>query len=198
MDPNVTLRLIRAELASHREYGDGSAAVLVQHVQALDDWLSNGGFLPRPWEPRPRALPDDGTRRFAHNEPTPVEAIQRELDAHPTWGGNDHVLAGEEAVRYKDERVVRRALTRRNEATHPVELPDPAGEAAFFAARGRAASTTMAFATRVPWQDGDPCELCHQLGTGDDPLVPLGRPGEPGAFCVGHELCGTEQALEVR
>lgn len=132
MDPNVTLHLIRVELASHRERGDADVTALVHHVQALDDFLSNGGFLPRSWEPRSRALPDDGTRRFAHNGSTGVEAIQRELDAHPTWRGNDRVLAGEEAVRYKTERV-RRAPARRNEATHPVELPDPADEAAFLA-----------------------------------------------------------------
>lgn len=113
MDPNAALRAIRAEVETHLEHGDGDVDVLVEHVNALDEWLSRGGFRPDAWRRHVRDVPrvndrvstqrrepsDEETfvdERGAHRAealpPTPedeardaVEAIQRELDAHPTW-----------------------------------------------------------------------------------------------------------------
>lgn len=54
MDPNETLRRIRdlaekinAKPAVH--YLAAYAEELAEHVEALDGWLSKGGFLPRGW-----------------------------------------------------------------------------------------------------------------------------------------------------
>lgn len=49
MDPDAALRALRAEVATHLEHGDGDVNVLVEHVSALDEWLSTGGFRPTPW-----------------------------------------------------------------------------------------------------------------------------------------------------
>ena len=71
MDPNETLRIIRESIATLRpgiEAGDwdedlkydmGEDAkeaieALVEHVDALDEWLAKGGFLPRDWMDRRR------------------------------------------------------------------------------------------------------------------------------------------------
>jgi len=56
MDPNETLTKIR-ELATkigqfdfdHPEQLYGTAADLAEHVEALDEWLSKGGFPPDAW-----------------------------------------------------------------------------------------------------------------------------------------------------
>ncbi len=59
MDPNANLKRQR-ELAklllSDREFtknsaeeDDNAARELAEHVQALDEWLAKGGFLPRAW-----------------------------------------------------------------------------------------------------------------------------------------------------
>lgn len=136
VDPNVTLEHIRKiverlralDLVGELPYDvEVDITALLHAVEALDQHLSRGGFIPRAWrsavdERSVVRLPDDGTHRFAHNEPTPVEAIQRELNAHPTWG----VDVGPPG--YRDE------VPRPNDATHPRELPNPADEAAFFAA----------------------------------------------------------------
>jgi hypothetical protein len=54
MDPNATLAIIRDALrdfgdATMRDEADAAADVLVEHVQALDEWLTRGGFLPADW-----------------------------------------------------------------------------------------------------------------------------------------------------
>ena len=53
MDPNQTLTEIRA-LAAHvamtEEWDRDDAKELATLVQALDEWLSRGGFLPEAWE----------------------------------------------------------------------------------------------------------------------------------------------------
>lgn len=59
MDPTATLSIIRV-LIKQIEDTDGNAYVqladvadeLAEHVKALDQWISNGGFLPVQWEPR--------------------------------------------------------------------------------------------------------------------------------------------------
>ena len=49
MDPNETLRLIRANVDNGERTDVDSYVELVELVHALDDWLSRGGFLPDDW-----------------------------------------------------------------------------------------------------------------------------------------------------
>jgi len=57
MDPNATLELIReacADALALLDTGEGPDAVellgrLAESVDALDSWLSRGGFLPGAW-----------------------------------------------------------------------------------------------------------------------------------------------------
>lgn len=44
MDPNETLRRLRAA------FEDGDANGALDLFEALDEWLSEGGFLPTAWE----------------------------------------------------------------------------------------------------------------------------------------------------
>jgi hypothetical protein len=46
MDPNTNLEQIRALVAERIEAGDE----LVELVEALDNWITRGGFLPRDWK----------------------------------------------------------------------------------------------------------------------------------------------------
>jgi hypothetical protein len=52
MDPNETLRRLRELCAKNQDLVDPSD--LVELVEALDSWVSKGGFLPKAWE-RPAA-----------------------------------------------------------------------------------------------------------------------------------------------
>lgn len=54
MDPDETLRVIRLtarqmEVDSDPAIRAAHALELAEHVAALDEWLSNGGFLPLAW-----------------------------------------------------------------------------------------------------------------------------------------------------
>lgn len=59
MDPNQTLHDLRTALVDYRaattigasDAADRLADRLAEHIQALDDWLSAGGFLPNAWTP---------------------------------------------------------------------------------------------------------------------------------------------------
>lgn len=59
MDPNETLRITRDEIkkASNarttEEYSDHASAAM-DAMEALDEWLSKGGFLPEPWKRKER------------------------------------------------------------------------------------------------------------------------------------------------
>lgn len=55
MDPNATLKQIRALLDAIDCDEDRSddTSDLITLVNALDEWLSNGGFLPKRWERKP-------------------------------------------------------------------------------------------------------------------------------------------------
>lgn len=49
MDPNATLEQIR-RLFSDTDTWDGlTLAEVKEHFEALDQWLSRGGFLPAAW-----------------------------------------------------------------------------------------------------------------------------------------------------
>lgn len=56
MDPDETLRIIRLTIAQMRV--DDEAGVpefkqhardLAEHIEALDEWMSKGGFKPKEW-----------------------------------------------------------------------------------------------------------------------------------------------------
>jgi hypothetical protein len=56
MDPNEALRRVRRMVQSILEEGaaegvvnDSDVLELVEHVAALDNWLTRGGFLPDSW-----------------------------------------------------------------------------------------------------------------------------------------------------
>lgn len=58
MDPDEALRQLREAIATlnqddHRR--EIAAEQVVDHFQALDEWLSRGGFLPKAWG---AAVPD--------------------------------------------------------------------------------------------------------------------------------------------
>lgn len=51
MDPNETLRIIRAQVGMILDENDGnSPEALAEAVRDLDGWLSKGGFLPSEWQ----------------------------------------------------------------------------------------------------------------------------------------------------
>lgn len=54
MDPNATLRLLRLTISQYRVDTDPAirgahAAEIAEYFEALDDWISKGGFLPTDW-----------------------------------------------------------------------------------------------------------------------------------------------------
>lgn len=78
---------------------------------------------------------------------------------------------------------LRHALNRRNEATHPVELPP---EPTYVANRD------------ATWHEGDPCEVCHVAEA--DPWDPIGHfvdPSRPGEYVMAHGDCGSANGLEL-
>ena len=58
MDPNATLNEIRKMVAAYYMYVDSddgylcreTALELCGKIEGLDQWISNGGFLPKDWE----------------------------------------------------------------------------------------------------------------------------------------------------
>lgn len=135
---------------------------------------------------------------------TPIDEIRRELDAHPTW---------------------RRVQPRRNDATHPRELPDPADESAHFehvqrarrAAQRRVrageehefepvqATDEGQFFVTVrgglvflrPDQVEEVCDLCEEPGTVADPLGHFLDPDDVGEYVIAHGECGLGCELEL-
>jgi hypothetical protein len=50
MDPDATLEELRDLVQRESDGGDGShAADIVERFQALDAWITRGGFPPRAW-----------------------------------------------------------------------------------------------------------------------------------------------------
>jgi len=49
MDPNAALQQLRAQ-ADAILSGGGNADTMAELFQALDEWLSNGGFPPQAWQ----------------------------------------------------------------------------------------------------------------------------------------------------
>ena len=61
MDPDAALAAAREAAALADEATNGarleSALEALEHYQALDEWISKGGFLPRAWASTVGALP---------------------------------------------------------------------------------------------------------------------------------------------
>ena len=61
MDPDACLSEIRETILALKEAGNrgsvieayGHGETLAEYVQALDEWLTGGGFLPASWLPVP-------------------------------------------------------------------------------------------------------------------------------------------------
>lgn len=70
MDPNVTLMNIRAILATSetRELSGDLVQELIEHVEALDEWITKGGFLPAEWVTVPATAYDIATHMPVHAE----------------------------------------------------------------------------------------------------------------------------------
>lgn len=49
MDPNKALEVIREEIQTYHTKGWVDTHSLMDHLEALDDWLTGGGFLPAEW-----------------------------------------------------------------------------------------------------------------------------------------------------
>lgn len=49
MDPNATLAILRVLVSSALDSDSDDARELAEHADALDAWLSRGGFLPSDW-----------------------------------------------------------------------------------------------------------------------------------------------------
>jgi|SRR5688572_14386578 hypothetical protein len=99
MDPNVTLANIRSILtvSQTRELSEDVVQELIEHVEALDEWITKGGFLPAEWVtvpatsydiatrmPNPNPEHDDVLSRF------PVGPLDgRVFDAHAAFVANE-------------------------------------------------------------------------------------------------------------
>lgn len=62
MDPNETLRLLRLTIVQmrvdeHPDIRQAHADEIAEYVDALDGWLSGGGFLPGAWQARATGTP---------------------------------------------------------------------------------------------------------------------------------------------
>ena len=81
MDPNETLAMIRELVrAGHAGKWSGTdARELVDLTQALDDWLTRGGFLPDAWD-HGECSPDARYRALVQRFPNVTDAEENELD----------------------------------------------------------------------------------------------------------------------
>lgn len=102
MDPDVTLAELREHVRIMNDEATSSALRathgewLQERFEQLDAWLSRGGFPPSAWNsPTPTTPSGANDRVLAGPEAVEykerrVEAIERELNAHPTWCPGDH------------------------------------------------------------------------------------------------------------
>lgn len=64
MDPNETLRLLRLTIKQmrvddHPDVRKAHADEVAEYFEALDGWLSGGGFPPEAWREGPDAIAED-------------------------------------------------------------------------------------------------------------------------------------------
>lgn len=85
MDPNAALEAARAQaslIVGRHEAGEevetGHVELLVENFQALDEWLTKGGFAPAAWPLAAMAKP-----------PTPEEEHKCDLSQRPTAVGQE-------------------------------------------------------------------------------------------------------------
>lgn len=83
---------------------------------------------------------------------------------------------------------LRRALTRRNEATHPVELPPP---------DHRWAPTPSQTQEELVVVREPTCEICGDGDALDDPVAHFKDPARFGDYVMAHGECGTMNGLEL-
>jgi hypothetical protein len=50
MDPDTTLEALRRLMEDIHEGDEDILDSIVEHFQALDEWLSDGGLLPEDWD----------------------------------------------------------------------------------------------------------------------------------------------------
>lgn len=74
MDPNETLRIIRTQLTAWRSADQEGydPDVLAETVEALNDWLAKGGWMPTPWAV--------GLLNKIQQDPAVQAAVQRNAD----------------------------------------------------------------------------------------------------------------------
>lgn len=103
MDPNVTLMNIRAILKTSetRELSEDVVQELIEHVEALDTWITRGGFLPAEWVTVPATSYDIETHMPVHaavlaesSREVTDEEIRKALapvgwDAHAAFASNE-------------------------------------------------------------------------------------------------------------
>jgi len=73
---------------------------------------------------------------------------------------------------------------RRDDATHPRELPD--GER----------FTPLVDLVRETGEE-DPCQVCHEPSTRDDPVAHFKNPAQFGAYVMAHGGCGESEELKL-
>lgn len=96
MDPNTCWEELQDLLAKYRAQKDRLNAVdtqdLVIHIEALDNWVSRGGFLPRAW-----CMNQTPEVQAAHK--TVEDGLAEFNDEHPEFPGKRSIEGFYEAVR---------------------------------------------------------------------------------------------------
>lgn len=105
---------------------------------------------------------------------------------------------------------------RRDDATHPRELPDPADEEAFFLGQrarelplgdgevrfnhnsAEAIEAVQRELNAHPaWREGDPCALCGEPEDAYDPIGHFVDPANASAYVMAHGQCGVDAGLRL-
>jgi hypothetical protein len=47
------------------------------------------------------------------------------------------------------------------------------------------------------WHEDDPCQVCDEEGTDDDPIAHHVAPGDPGYYVMAHGQCGLDAGLTL-
>lgn len=93
MDPTANLAMQRslAKLIIADDANYAHAAELAEHVEALDEWISNGGFLPSQW---PTPASPEGLREAAQK----IESIVDDNDVYGILRAFDRADVADELV----------------------------------------------------------------------------------------------------
>lgn len=85
---------------------------------------------------------------------------------------------------------------RRDDATHPRELPDPVDEEAFFLDQRAREAQRERFVPLADLEEGA-CQVCHETGDVYDPVAHFKDPSQFGAYVMAHGDCGEANGLEL-